>query len=48
MTRKSLRRAVPDILDTTERMLGRVHSGELGRPPAGDPGGYVRAGGSAL
>jgi hypothetical protein len=41
---KSLRRFVPEILDTTERMLGRVHSGELGRPPAGDPGGYVRAG----
>ena len=29
---KSLRRFVPEILDTTERMLGRVHSGELGRP----------------
>ena len=29
---EELRRAVPDILDTTERMLGRVHSGELGRP----------------
>jgi hypothetical protein len=41
---EELRCAVPDILDTTERMLGRVHFGELGRPPAGDPGGYVRAG----
>ena len=41
---EELRRAVPEILDTTERMLGRVHSGELGRPRAGDPGGYVRAG----
>ena len=29
---EELRRAVPDILDTTERMLGRVRSGELGRP----------------
>lgn len=41
---RDLRRFVPEILDTTERMLGRVHSGQLGRPPAGDPGGYVRAG----
>ena len=34
---KSLRRFVPEILDTTERMLGRVHSGELGRPPPAIP-----------
>jgi hypothetical protein len=41
---ESLRRAVPDILDTTERLLGRVRAGQLGTPPAGGPADNVRAG----
>ena len=41
---ESLRRAVPDILDTTERLLGRVRGGELGTAPADGPGDNVRAG----
>jgi hypothetical protein len=28
-----LRAAIPEILDTVERLLRRVHDGELGRPP---------------
>ena len=41
---ESLRRAVPDILDTTERLLGRVRSGELGTAPADGSADNVRAG----
>ena len=41
---ESLRRAVPDILETTERLLGRVRSGELGNAPVGAPADNVRAG----
>ncbi len=39
-----LRRAVPDILDTIERMLGQVRRGDLGTAPPARPAGYVRAG----
>jgi hypothetical protein len=39
-----LRRAVPDILDTIERMLGQVRRGELGTAPPGSPADNVRAG----
>ena len=41
---ESLRRAVPDILEATERLLGRVRSGELGNASAGSPADNVRAG----
>ena len=41
---ENLRRAVPDILETTERLLGQVRRGELGTAPAGGPAGNVRAG----
>jgi hypothetical protein len=41
---ESLRRAVPDILGTTERLLGRVRSGELGTAPADGAADSVRAG----
>lgn len=40
----SLRDCVPEILDTTERLLARVRAGELARPPAGGPLDSVRAG----
>jgi len=40
---ESLRRAVPDILEATERVLGQVRRGELGTPPAGAPADSVRA-----
>ena len=40
---ESLRRAVPDILEATERLLGQVRRGEAGTPPAGSPAGSVRA-----
>jgi len=52
---ESLRRATPEIVDTTRRLLDKVRSGELGNPPraaspaagggaaGGDPG-LVRAG----
>ncbi len=44
-----LRRAVPEIVDATRRLLGQVRSGELGNPPAGEaPAGGVPAGGPAL
>ena len=40
----SLRREVPEILQATEELLGKVRRGQAGNPPA-DPGpGYVRAG----
>ena len=32
-----LRRAVPEIVDATRRLLDRVWSGELGNPPGGKP-----------
>ena len=41
---ENLRRAVPDILEATERLLGQVRRGELGTAPAGGPAGNVRAG----
>jgi hypothetical protein len=41
---ESLRRAVPDILEATERLLGKVRSGDLGTAPAGGPADNVRAG----
>ncbi len=37
-----LRAAVPEILDATRRLLGRVHAGELGGAP-GDPAELVSA-----
>ena len=43
---ESLRRAVPDILEATERLLGRVRSGELGNAPAGSPATTSRQAGS--
>jgi hypothetical protein len=41
---EELRRAVPAILDTIERMLGQVRRGELGTAPPGAPAGNARAG----
>jgi hypothetical protein len=41
---EALRRAVPEILGTTEELLGKVHRGQAGRPPAAQDQGYVRAG----
>jgi len=41
---ENLRRAVPDILEATERLLGQVRRGELGAAPAGGPADNVRAG----
>ena len=41
---ENLRRAVPDILEATERLLGGVRRGQLGTAPAGGPAGNVRAG----
>jgi hypothetical protein len=32
-----LRRAAPEIVDATRRLLDRVRAGELGNPPEGDP-----------
>ena len=44
-----LRRAVPEIVDATRRLLGKVRSGELGNPPAGEaPAEGAPAGGPAL
>jgi hypothetical protein len=40
---QSLRREVPEILEATEELLGKVRRGQVGRPPAADSG-YVRAG----
>jgi hypothetical protein len=50
---EDLRRAVPEIVEATRRLLGRVRSGELGNPPGGTaPADGVRpdarAGGPAL
>ena len=33
---EDLRRAAPEIVDTTRRLLDRVRSGELGNPPRGE------------
>ena len=41
---ENLRRAVPDILEATERLLGGVRRGQLGTAPAGGPAANVRAG----
>jgi hypothetical protein len=44
-----LRRAGPEILDATRRLLDKVRSGELGNPPAGDaPPDGAAASGPAL
>jgi hypothetical protein len=44
-----LRRAAPEIVDVTRRLLGRVRSGELGNPPAaGVPADGTPAEGPAL
>jgi hypothetical protein len=44
---ESLRRAAPEIVEATRRLLERVRSGELGRPPDGHepapPGGHAAA-----
>ncbi len=39
-----LRAAVPEILDAVQRLLARVHAGELATAPAGADGGFARAG----
>ncbi len=41
---ENLRRAVPDILEAAERLLGQVRRGDLGTAPAGGPADNVRAG----
>jgi hypothetical protein len=41
---EALRREVPEILETTEELLGKVRRGQAGHPPAGAGSGYVRAG----
>ena len=41
---KDLRRAIPEILETTEELLGKVRRGQAGHPPADAGQGYVRAG----
>lgn len=41
---QDLRRAVPEILDTLRRLLDRVHSGELARPPSQEGFAAARAG----
>lgn len=38
------RAAVPEILETVQRLLVRVRAGELGRPPAVPTSGLVRSG----
>ena len=44
-----LRRAAPEIVDATRRLLDKVQSGELGNPPAdAAPAGADPAGGPAL
>ncbi len=40
----SLRREVPEILQATEELLGKVRRGQAGNPPADSGPGYVRAG----
>jgi hypothetical protein len=41
---KALRREVPEILQATEELLGKVRRGQAGNPPASPAPGYVRAG----
>ena len=41
---ESLRREVPEILEATEELLGKVRRGQAGHPPPGSGSGYVRAG----
>ena len=41
---RDLRRAIPEILETTEELLGKVRRGQAGNPPASTGSGYVRAG----
>ncbi len=46
---EDLRRAVPEIVEATRGLLGKVWSGELGNPPAGEaPAEGATAGGPAL
>jgi hypothetical protein len=40
----AVRNAVPEISEALRRLLARVHSGELGRPPEGADATYVRSG----
>jgi hypothetical protein len=40
----ALRRRVPEIIDATQRLLGRVKTGELGTPPSAEPAASARAG----
>ena len=41
---EALRREVPEILEATEELLGKVRRGQAGNPPASAGAGYVRAG----
>lgn len=41
---EDLRREVPEILEATEKLLGKVRRGQAGNPPADAGSGYVRAG----
>ena len=41
---EALRQTVPEILDALRRLLDKVHSGELARPPAADALDSARAG----
>jgi hypothetical protein len=41
---EDLRREVPEILQATEELLGKVRRGQAGHPPAGTGSGYVRSG----
>jgi hypothetical protein len=45
---RELRAAAPEIVDAAGRLLDRVHSGELGNPPAGAPADSVMANGPVL
>ena len=41
---EALRRAVPEILVTTEELLGKVRRGQAGNPPASTGSGTIRTG----
>ena len=41
---ETLRREVPEILQATEELLGKVRRGQAGNPPAEPGPGYVRSG----
>jgi hypothetical protein len=41
---EALRREVPQILEATEELLGKVRRGQAGHPPPATGPGYVRAG----